>query len=147
MSGENVQIVRRGFEHYQATGELLLDNTDPEFVWDMSTFRGWPEEKTYAGLEGAQRFLRNWRDSWDEWQLEVESFHDAGDKVVVVVRQQGRAKETGMWIDMTFAQVVTVRHRQQVRVQIYADPSEAFEAVGMRKQAMSQENVEQRPLP
>jgi ketosteroid isomerase-like protein len=131
MSQENVEIVRQGFEHFQATGEFPPETVDPEFVWDMSTFRGWPEEKTYAGVEGAQRFLRTWLEAWDDWQLDVLSFHDAGDKVVAVVRQHGRAKATGMAVDMTFAQVLTVRHGKQVRMQMYADPSEALEAAGL----------------
>jgi hypothetical protein len=34
-----------------------------------------------------------------------------------------------MLVDMTFAQVLTIRHGKQVRMEMYADPSEAFEAV------------------
>lgn len=75
--------------------------------------------------------MRAWLAAREDWRLEVESLHDAGDKVVAVVRQQGRAKETGMRVDMTFAQVITVRDGQQVRMQMYADPSEAFDAVGL----------------
>jgi ketosteroid isomerase-like protein len=128
MSEENVEIVRRGFEHFRATGEFPADDIDPEFVWDMSTFRGWPEERTYAGIEGAQRFMRTWLEAWDDWQLDVESFHDAGDKVIVIVRQHGRSKTTGMPIDMTFAQTFTLRDGKQVRMEMYADPSEALQA-------------------
>ena len=131
MSEENVEIVRRGFEHFRATGEFPADDIVPEFVWDMSTFRGWPEERTYAGIEGAQRFMRTWLEAWDDWQLDVESFHDAGDKVIVIVRQHGRSKTTGMPIDMTFAQAFTLRDGKQVRMEMYADPSEALEAAGL----------------
>ena len=49
--------LRRGYEHLAATGELLDENYDPEFVWDMSTFRNWPERQTYEGIEGAREFL------------------------------------------------------------------------------------------
>jgi len=38
-----------------------------------------------------------------------------------------------MPIDMTFAQVLTVRHGTQVRMEIYADPAEALEAAGLRE--------------
>jgi ketosteroid isomerase-like protein len=51
----------------------------------------------------------------------------------VIVRQHGRAKTTGMPVDMTFTQVFTVRHGKQVRMQMYADPSEALEAAGLRE--------------
>ena len=126
-----MKIVRRGFEHFEATGEFLPEVLDPEFVWDMSTFRDWPGEKTYAGIEGAQRFLRDWLEAWDDWQLEVKSLHGVGDKVVAIVRQQGRAKSTGMPIDMTFAQVLTFGNGKQVRMEMYADPAEGLEAAGL----------------
>ena len=54
-----------------------------------------------------------------------------GDKVVLVARQHGRAKATGMEVDMRFAQVFTVEDGLQARMQMYADPAEAFEAVGL----------------
>ena len=37
MSQENVERLRRGFEHFMATGEYLAENTHPDFVRDMST--------------------------------------------------------------------------------------------------------------
>jgi ketosteroid isomerase-like protein len=132
MSQENVEAIRRGFEYFQATGDFP-GIVDPEFVWDMSTFRGWPEEKTYPGIEGARRFMREWLDAWDDWQLDVESLHDAGDKVVAIVRQHGHSKASHMPVDMTFAQVFSFRHGKQVRMEMYADPSEALEAVGLRE--------------
>ena len=51
MSEENVGIVRQGLEHFRKTGDFLDEDFAPEFVWDMSTFRGWPEQKTYEGIE------------------------------------------------------------------------------------------------
>jgi ketosteroid isomerase-like protein len=131
MSQENVEIVRRGFAHFQATGDFLTEIVDPEFVWDMSTFRGWPEKKTYPGIEGAREFMRDWLNAWDEWVVEPQTFHDAGDKVVAVVRQHGRSKSSGLPVDMTFAQVFTVRNGKQVRMEMYADPAEALEAAGV----------------
>ena len=131
MSAENVEILRRGYEHLAATGELLPENFDPEFVWDMSTFRGWPERQTYEGIEGAREFLRDWTDAWKDWRLEVEELHDAGERVVAVVRQSGASKTTGLPVDMHFAQVWTLRDGRQVRMEMYAEPDEALRAVGL----------------
>ena len=58
MSHENVEIVRRGWEHFEATGELLQDILAPDFVWVMSTFRGVMDfEDEYRGTAGVERFL------------------------------------------------------------------------------------------
>jgi ketosteroid isomerase-like protein len=61
----------------------------------------------------------------------AEEFLQAGDKVVAVMRQRGRSKTSGMHADMSFAQVWTVRDGLIMRMQMYADPQEALEAVGL----------------
>ena len=37
----------------------------------------------------------------------------------------------GIRVEMRFAQVFTLRDRKQVRVQMYADPTEALDAAGV----------------
>jgi ketosteroid isomerase-like protein len=131
MSQENVEMVRRGLEHFRKTRDFLDQDFAKEFVWDMSTFRGWPEQKTYEGIEGAREFIRTWAGAWDEWELDIVGLHDAGDRVVAVMRQRGRAKSTGLAVDMTFAQVFTIEGGRETRMQMYADPAEALAALGL----------------
>src|SRR2546427_12422608 len=109
MSDQNVEIVRRGYEHFAATRDVLAEITAADFVWDMSKFRGWPEQQTYEGIEGARDFLRDWGEAWDDWKVEVDALHDAGDQVVAIVRQRGRSKTSGLVVDMAFGQGWTVR--------------------------------------
>jgi ketosteroid isomerase-like protein len=131
MSQQNVEIIRRGYEYWSTTGELLPENVHADFVWDMSTFRGWPEQQSYLGIEGTRQFLAEWDDAWDDWEVEVEDYIDAGERVVAIVRQRGRSKATGVPVDMHFAQVWTIRDGQQIRMQMYASPDEALEAAGL----------------
>ena len=133
MSQENVEIVRRGYEHFKARGEFLTETLHPDFVWDMSQFRGWPERQVYPGIEGAMQFIADWIDSWDEWTLELDDLCDAGDRVVAIFRQRGRSKATGLPVEMHFAQVWTLRDGTQIRMEMYASPDEALEAVGLRE--------------
>jgi ketosteroid isomerase-like protein len=131
VSRENVDIVRRGFEYFQRNGDFLEDATTSDFVWDMSTFRGWPEQQTYEGIEGAREFIGTWMDAWDDWELVLEELHDAGDEVVAIVRQTGRSKSSGLEVDMTFAQLFSLKGGRQTRMRMYADPAEALEAAGL----------------
>jgi len=131
MSQENVEIVRRGYERFAASEQFVADIAGPEFVWDMSNFHGWPEQQTYEGPEGAQSFLDDWTSAWDEWELQIDALHDAGDKVVVLVRQRGRSKAAGMPVEMSFAQVWTFRDGKQTRMDMYSDREEALEAAGL----------------
>ena len=131
MSAENVDIIRRGYEYFIATGEPRENSMAPEFVWDMSTFRGWPERKTYEGVEGTTEFIADWTAAWEDWRLEVEDLLDAGDEVVAIVRQSGRSKTTGLPVDMRFAQLWTLSDGKQTRMRMYADPEEALRAAGL----------------
>jgi len=131
MSAENVEIVRRGYEHFAKTGEVLEEIIGPGFVWDMSTFRSWPERQTYEGIDGAREFLANWSSAWEVWRLEVVDIKDAGDEVVAILHQSGTAKTTGLEVDMDFAQIWTIEGGKQVRSRIYADPEEALRAAGL----------------
>jgi ketosteroid isomerase-like protein len=97
----------------------------------MSHFHGWPEQQIYEGVEGAETFLREWLAAWDDWELEVEAFHDAGNRVVALVRQRGRSKTAGMPVEMYFAQVWTLRDGKETRMEMYSDPQEALKAVGL----------------
>lgn len=131
MSRENVEIVRIGYEQFAITGRFEADLLAPDFVWDMAHFDGWPEQAVYAGVEGARRFLADWSDAWDDWRMDVEALHDAGDRVVAVLHQRGRSKAAGMLVDMRFAQVWTFRDGKQTRMDTYSDPAEALEAAGL----------------
>jgi ketosteroid isomerase-like protein len=130
MSQENVERLRRGYELWLATGDFP-DDTHPDFVWDMSTFRGWPERPTYPGSEGAREFLANWNAAWEDWELEVEDYIDAGERVIAIVRQRGRSKTSGVSVEMRFGQVWTFQDGKQIRMQMYASPEEALEAAGL----------------
>ena len=131
MSRENVEIVREAYERFVVTGEFVLDLGTDDFVWDMSNFHGWPEQQVYEGLDEARAFLSEWIDAWDDWELELEALHDAGDKVVALVYQRGRSKESGMPVEMSFAQVWTLRDGKQARTEVYSERAEALEAAGL----------------
>ncbi len=133
MSQENVEIVRRGYEHFQATGELPAQVIAPGFVWDMSKFGGVVDQEAFEGIEATRRFVQDWNDAWDHWEIEVGRLHDAGDQVVAVVRQRGQSKTTGMHVEMVFAQVWTVRDGKEIRMEMYAEPAEALKAVGLEE--------------
>jgi ketosteroid isomerase-like protein len=132
MSREDLELVLRAYAHTQATGQVYAEGFARDFVWDMSKFEGWPEQQRYEGIDGAQRFLDDWTGAWDDWEMEIQQAYDAGEKVVVVVHQQGRARTTGMALSMVFAQIWTTRAGRLTRMDMYSDPSEALEAMGLK---------------
>ena len=129
MSQENVEILRRGFEHWMATGDF---RAHADLAWDVSRL-GWPDQQLYHGAEGARQFLTEWADAWDDWEMEVEDYIDAGEHVVVICNQRGRSKATGIPAEMRFAQLWTLRDGLAIRMQMFASVEEALEAVGLRE--------------
>ena len=128
-----MEIARVGYERFAASGEFVADLATDDFVWDMSNFHGWPEQQVYEGVDGTGAFLSEWMDAWEDWELELEALHDAGDRVVALVHQRGRSKEGGMPVEMSFAQVFTFRDGKQARMEMYSDRNEALEAAGLRE--------------
>jgi ketosteroid isomerase-like protein len=132
VSRQNLEIVQRGWEHFTATGEPLEEIIAPDFVWDMSKFRDLVGIRPrYDGVDGMRRFLRDWTEPFEEWSVEAESMRDTADKVVIFCRQRGRSKIADVPVDMSFAQVVTLRDGLYVRMEMYADWAEALEAAGL----------------
>ena len=129
MSQENVEIMRRGYGHFMATGEV---RAHADLVWDVSRL-GWPDQQIYAGAAGANQFNAEWADSWDDWEMEAEEYLDAGERVVVILTQRGRSKATGIPVEMRFAQVWTLWDGLGIRMELYANVEEALDAVGLRE--------------
>jgi ketosteroid isomerase-like protein len=131
VSQANIEIVRAGYEEFRATGRFVSRLATADFRWDMSHFHGWPEQQVYEGTEGAEAFLSEWISSWEDWEIAVEALHDAGEKVVAVLHQRGRSRTTGMVVDMSLAQVWTMRDGKQSSMEMYSDPREALAAAGL----------------
>jgi ketosteroid isomerase-like protein len=126
-----VELVRHAYERFRRRKTFAAELAAPDFAWDMSNFHGWPEQQVYEGARGAERFLEEWISAWDDWDLELQELHDAGEKVVAIHRQHGRSRSTGIHADMSFAMVWTVRDGKNTRMEMYSDIGEALEAVGL----------------
>lgn len=95
---------REGFAHMRDTGEPPWEMLADDFVWDMSNIP-WHERAEYVGRDGVAEFMRDWLASWDEWHTEPLELIEVGDQMVVVSVQTGRAKGSGVPVEMTYAQI------------------------------------------
>ena len=131
MSQENVEIVRRGYEHYNRTGEADYSVLDPEVVYDVSrrTF----DPIVYHGHDGVREFLALIREQWASMRLEPQDFVDAGDSVVVSIRLVGVGKESGIETTANAAHLWTFRGGMIVRQTTFQTMDEALEAAGLRE--------------
>ena len=130
---ENVEVIRRGWDAWLA-GDLpaLFELFDPEVVWDTSHFRDWPEA-SYHGREGVQRFLIEWLEIWDKYEVDIEEIVPAPDgRVVTLLLHSGTAR-SGAPIRLEMAQIATIRNGRVLRFDQYDDQGEALEAAGVAR--------------
>lgn len=130
MADADVEIVRRAYAAY-AKGDLVVASSaySEDTVWDVSRFR--PDEGVHRGLDELAKYIGSWRDTWKDHAFSLESVVDAGDVVVVVVRESGRGKSSGAPVTIRYGQVITVSDGKIVETVVYRDPEDAFDAAGL----------------
>ena len=125
-------IVRGSWEAWgRGDMEALFDFYDPEVVWDV-THSYVPDLTVFHGHDGIRDFFRRWRTFFAEYHAEPEAFVDAGESVIVRVRQAGRGRESDVTVEMpVYWQVYRLRNGRAVRVEIYRDEGEARRSAGL----------------
>jgi ketosteroid isomerase-like protein len=132
MSEENVEILRRALpDDAPADVEALFSILDENVEWDY--VGAFPETLTYHGRTEVRDFLRGWAEAFDDFGFQAEEAIDAGDSVVVLIRQWGRGKETGAEVESRTWQVFTLRDGKVVHCRGFDSKAEALEAAGLRE--------------
>ena len=139
MSQENVEIVRRAWEEFQAG----LERGDPGAFFDSGGVAEdfeWVSDVelegqlVWRGREGFVEFVRTWTAEFDDWSIRLERLIDAGnDRVVALTVQTATGKGSGVPVDLKIGQVVELEDGRQVRVTNYLSHAEALEAAGLRE--------------
>ena len=133
MSRGNVEIVRQQAEAYaRGDPEEAMSFFDPDVVYDISGYS--VGGGVFHGLEGVQAGFSEWIGSWEGYRYELLDVSDAGDdKVVVTSRHTGRGRGSGVEVEVINAVVHTLRSGKVIRMDVYATPAAALEAVGLRE--------------
>jgi ketosteroid isomerase-like protein len=129
MSQENVDIVRRVFETYNAADmDAFRELYDPDVI--VRTVEDWPEPGPYVGREAVMRFFEQLRDTLDASTLvPISDFIDAGDRVAV--RYTWRGAGHGPDLNMELTLVFTMRKGRVFYQEFFWNHAEALEAAGL----------------
>jgi uncharacterized protein len=131
MSEENVEIVKEFTSLFQAGDRNLWRNYfDPDVVWDTSASQ-MPAAGIYHGHQGVERFFQEWLGAWTDYGLETREFIDAGDSVVIVFRQTGAGRGSGLRAERDFYAIYDLRDSKVVRYRQFETREEALEAAGL----------------
>ena len=88
--------------------------------------------KTHVGREGLTEWFYIWTEDFLDWRIWPEKIIDAGgERVVAVVRQSAKGRESGAAVELRAGFAYTLGGGKIVEVVNYIDPREALEAVGL----------------
>jgi ketosteroid isomerase-like protein len=107
---------------------------EPDFEWVMvGPFYVRDQQQGFDG-----RGLEDFRVAWGDWMTPYESYEiepeeaiDAGDSVVLLVRQVGKTRTGGVEMENQGAAVVWVRDGRMRRVEFHLDRDAAMRAAGL----------------
>ena len=133
MSQENVEVVKaftRSFEG--GDRDEWREYFDPNVVFDTSATE-MPFAGVYHGHQGIERFFREWLGTWKDYEIAHREYIDAGDAVVVVFRQSGTGRGSGVRTERDFFGLYELRESKVVQYRMYESLQEALEAAELRE--------------
>ena len=134
MSEQNVEVARRAWDAW-GRGDLdgILAVCTEDVVFGTTHMRDWPEPE-YRGHDGVRRFLAEWLEVWDGFEVGVDELISARDgRVVSLFWQRGKGRHSGQSMDVHWATVTSTRGDRLGRIEVYDDRAEALKAVGLSK--------------
>lgn len=124
MSEENVELVRRIYEAWEQEESARnfiaedIEYVNPSYAVEPGTRRG-------------RKSFRVIRDTYEDFQIRVERYVDAGEEVVVLAQYKASGPGSGVPVSGEHGYVWTVRDGQAVRFQWFQSHREALEAAGI----------------
>ena len=139
MSEENVALVRRAYELFNAVGRTGEEFIDPESlapeVWarlapdfELHGRPDVPDSEVYRGRAEAKAFLCMLQEVWAEMRWEPLAITDLGDKIVVETRLVAQGRGSDVRLEADEAQVFWFRGSSLRRLQAFPTKEEALAA-------------------
>ena len=111
--------------------EALYEILDPDVEFDLSSWNPLVMQGVHVGHAAVREFFRRWAGTWERWEFGPEEVIGAGDRVVVILREQATGKGSGVPVKSRTGQIWTFRSGKAVRWQLFSDPDDALEAAGL----------------
>jgi ketosteroid isomerase-like protein len=128
-SRENVDVVRSLYDAWneRATSQLI-ELFDENIELRLNVMMG-----PYFGHDGVLRFLADVSADWSQLAMSIEETVSGGDRVVVVVREDGIGRTSRVRITSVENHVWIVREGKAVRGVAYPSRAKALEAAGLTR--------------
>jgi ketosteroid isomerase-like protein len=124
---QNVELVREiiaAVPDWHEVSAML----HPDIRFDQTRI---PDGGVYEGREACGRFFERWFGTWDEIRMTPERFIEDGDRVLALMRIEGRGKGSGVPVVIRSADLFTIRDGKIVSLVGYPDRAEALATMGL----------------
>jgi uncharacterized protein len=133
MPEENVAVINRGYEAFRRRDvPAIVELLSEDFELDISghPVPDFPDHG--VGAEHVMDFLTTYLSGFDDYSLQITRVMEAGDEIVVLLRDSARIRGSETIVERDLAHVWTVRAAKLHRLRAYASHGEALKAVGLR---------------
>jgi ketosteroid isomerase-like protein len=126
MSQENVEVVRASMDAAQAGEfERALSYYAEDVVFQPLV------AGPYRGRDGVAQQMLTWVNEFSDYWFETDELIDAGDEVVMLWRDGGVGKSSGLRIQQEAATVFRIEDGHISHARVYSDRAEALQATGL----------------
>lgn len=88
------------------------------------------------GIEGFRQLWLDWLEPWVSYHTHVDSVIDAGDRVVVLIKDRARPHDSDAEVELRAGSVWELRDGRIVRAEFFGSRAEALEAAGLSGEAL-----------
>jgi ketosteroid isomerase-like protein len=132
VSRENVEVVRRAFDLYNARDFVAFFQLfHPDLTYRNREDE--PDVRLYRGLDEFKVYVGSWLETFDDLRFETHDFTDLQDEVIAVTDLLGRGRDTGAEVRGSYVFLFSVCNGVIVQGREYPTKAEALEAVGLRE--------------
>ncbi|HTQ68359.1 MAG TPA: nuclear transport factor 2 family protein [Solirubrobacteraceae bacterium] len=128
----NLEIVRAIVANWERGDYSSSDWADPEIEF---VYADGPVPGSFRGVEGMAESWREFLRNWDDARAEVEELRELdGQRVLMLFRQQGRGRTSGLEVAHTGSRAANLFHLRDgrvTRVVLYLDRDRALADLGL----------------
>ena len=126
----NLELLRERLGGAVEDPESFYEILHPDVVWDMSDTPS-PMAGIYRGKDEVRAFYRRWAGAFSNWTYDIERMIEAGEEVVVIVREHGHGRGSGVEVGMLRANIWTFEEGKVVLFRSFSSPEAALQAAGL----------------
>jgi ketosteroid isomerase-like protein len=131
---ENLDLVRSIYADWEHGDWSKVGWADPEMEL---VFGDGPTAGSWKGLAAVRDGWREFLSSWEDWRIAVEEYRELDEqRILVLVRNSGRGKASGVDVKRIAPQTVNVFHIRDgkvTRLLAYSEVDRAFADLGLEE--------------